>query len=250
MLVADMQVRAYDEQRTSTCYKMATERQEFEAAFRLVYEGYLHRGLTLPNTPQMRITPFQLSPAAQVFVALRNQAVVSTLTLVEDSVHGLPMESLFQDEVRAFRQKGLRIAEVSALTHGLPKERLNWEIAESLMSMMAQFAVTRNVDRLLITVCPQHSAFYRRIAFRPFSEVRSYADVCGKPALPMQADLNRLSVDHPVLYERFFSRRFPAYELSPRRMSPALMHHFSVILSSIGTDGAFGFDRSRYQMAG
>jgi hypothetical protein len=229
---------------------MATERDEFEAAFRLVYGGYLHRGLTRPNTPQMRITPFQLSPAAQVFVALRNKSVVSTLTLVEDSVHGLPMESLFQDEIQAFRHQGLRFAEVSALTHGLPKERLNWEIAETLMSLMAQFAMTRNIDRLLITVCPQHAAFYRRIAFRPFSEVRSYDEVCGRPALPMQADLNRLAVDHPALHERFFSRRFPAYELAPRRMPPALVHHFSGILSAIGTDGAFGFDRSAYQKAG
>ena len=251
MLVADLQVRAYDEQRVSARYKMATERDEFEAAFRLVYEGYLHRGLTPPNAFQMRITPFQLSPAAQVFVALRNKDVVSTLTLVEDSVHGLPMESLFEDEIQAFRQQGLRIAEVSALTHGLPKERLNWEIAETLMSLMAQFAVTRNIDRLLITVCPQHSAFYRRIAFRPFSEVRSYAEVCGKPALAMRADLHRLDVDHPALYERFFSRRFPAYELAPRRMPPALVNHFNGILSAMGPDSAFGMGQQpAYQKAG
>ena len=232
-------------------YKIATERNEFEAAFRLVYEGYLHRGLTLPNVRRMRITPFQLSPSAQVLVALRNKSVVSTLTLVEDGENGMPMESLFRNEVRTFRRLGLQMAEVTSLTHGLPKERLNWEIAEKLMSLMAQYAVTRKVDRLLIAVCPQHSAFYRRIAFRPFGEVRSYSDVCGKPALPMQVDLNRLALDYPAIHHRFFSRSFSGYELAPRRMPAALVHHFHGVLSEIETGDPIGVDaRSDYQKAG
>ncbi len=228
---------------------MATARHEFEAAFRLVYERYLRRGLTLPNARQMRIAPSQLSPAAQVFVALHNDAVVSTLTLVEDGAHGLPMESLFRNEVRELRRQRLRIAEVTSLTHGLPNEPLSWEIAETLMSLMAQFAVTRDVDRLLITVCPQHAAFYRRIAFRPFGDVRSYSDVCGKPALPMQADLIGLEFDNPAVYQRFFSRSFPPYELVPRRMSPALARHFSGVLNEIRSENAFPF-RQTYQKAG
>ena len=251
MLLVDVPSRTNDDRRTLTHYKLARGRSEFNAAFRLVYEGYLHRGLMLPNVHRKRITPYQLSPTSQVFVALNNASVVSTLTLVEDGPDGVPMESLFDQEIRSFRRQRLRIAEVTSLAHGLPNERLDWRIAERLMSLMAQFAVTRSVDRLVIVVCPQHSAFYKRIAFRPFGEVRSYSDVCGKPALPMQVDLNRLEYDFPQVYERFFSSWFPAHALAPRRMPPALVQDFHGIMSEIDIEEGFGVEtRTAYQMAG
>jgi hypothetical protein len=251
MLLAEAQVRTNDDRRALTRYKLTNERNELDAAFRLVYDGYMHRGLTVPNRHRMRITPYQLSRSAQVFVALNDRSVVSTLTLVEDSPAGLPMESLFQREIQSLRRGGSRLAEVTSLTHGLPSERLDWSIAERLMSLMAQFAMAQNIDRLLIVVCPQHSVFYKRIAFHPFGEVRNYSDVCGKPALPMEVNLKQLKFNHPQVYDRFFSRPFAPQELAPRRMGPTLVRHYHRILNGIEADERFDMSKlAAYQMAG
>src|SRR4029079_19537838 len=118
MLLADVQARMSDDQRTLTHYKLASGLNELDGAFRVVYEGYVHRGLMLPNVHRMRITPYQLSPTAQVFVALNNRSVVSTLSLVEDGPEGLPMESLFGHEIHSFRRQRQRVAEVTSLAHG------------------------------------------------------------------------------------------------------------------------------------
>ena len=72
------------------------------------------------------------------------------------------MESLFKNEIQEFRRRGLRVAEVTSLAHGLPDKRPSWKIAVRLMSFMVQFSVARRIDRLLIAVNPQHVAFYRR----------------------------------------------------------------------------------------
>jgi hypothetical protein len=251
MLISDARITTESNPRASTLYKVATERKEFEASFGLVYQGYLHRGLTTPNAWEMRITPYQISPDAHVFVAIDDGSVVSTLTLVEDGENGLPMESLFQDEINAYRRQRLRLAEVSCLAHGRPGERLGWEIAERLMSLMAQFAASRDIDRLLITVCPQHTVFYRRIAFRPFGEVRSYSEVCGKPAVPMQVDLRNLAVDNPSVYDRFFSKPFLAGDLASYRIPAALVRRFGRIMNETeGVNTRHVRQKAAYQMAG
>jgi hypothetical protein len=74
---------------------------------------------------------------------------------------------------------------------------------------MSQYARHRGVDELLIAVHPRHAKFYERfIGFEIIGGKRLYESVCCKPAVALALDLNRLSVNHPRAYKRFFGSPF------------------------------------------
>ena len=54
-------------------YRIAGERAEREAAFRLVYNSYLHAGLGEANRNAMRVTPYHLLESTQVFIAVHRR---------------------------------------------------------------------------------------------------------------------------------------------------------------------------------
>jgi len=96
-------------------YRIASTRQEREAAFRLVYQSYLRSGLGEVNDYQMRVTPYHLLPTTEVFIAQLRGEVIFTMSLVTDGELGVPMEHVYGDEIARLRRQGLRVGEVSCL---------------------------------------------------------------------------------------------------------------------------------------
>src|SRR5436190_1468693 len=86
-------------------YRIASSLEDRAAAFQLVYQSYLRTGLGAPNLYRMRVTPHQLCDSSQIFVGLSDGEVASTVTLVGDGRLGLPMESMFSQEIDEFRSE-------------------------------------------------------------------------------------------------------------------------------------------------
>ena len=87
-------------------YRIANNRWDCLAAFRLVYETYLNRGLIEPNHFRLRVTPFHLLPTTHTFLAIQNQKVICSVSLIGDGELGLPMESIYHEEVNRSRGAG------------------------------------------------------------------------------------------------------------------------------------------------
>lgn len=87
-----------------------------EQAFRLVHDAYVARGITVPTRSGMKFSPHQVLPGTTTFIAERAGRVLGTISLVEDSPIGLPMETVHAAEVAALRHAGRRFAEVSTLS--------------------------------------------------------------------------------------------------------------------------------------
>ncbi len=223
-------------------FRIAQCREDYCGAFRVVYEAYLEKGLTRPNLFQMRVTPYQLLPTTEVLVAVRQGEVIATLSLVRDGLLGLPMESVYPEEVAALRDRDLRLAEVSCLAdrrHVRGDSGASFRAyhppatAMRLMSLMAQCALARGVNCLLIAVHPRHARFYQRFtAFEPIGGVRTYHAVCDRPAVAMALDIDRAPIDHPELYRRFFGLPLPAESLAPRPILPKLQKEFAAIVAA------------------
>jgi len=216
--------------------RIAQRREELRAAFHLVYEAYVQSGLAEPNPHQIRVTPFQLLPTTEVFVAVDRDRVVCTLSLVRDGELGLPMEAIYGNEVACRRAEGLHLAEVSCLADiscvvGKGKVwKRSLPTVIRLMAFMAQCAKRREVDQLLIAVHPRHAAFYQRFAaFDPIGEEKTYHTVCDNPAVALALDLNRAPVCHPVLYEKFFGMPFPEETMRCRPMPDELLEEFTFL---------------------
>ena len=51
-----------------------------------------------------------------------------------------------------------------------------------------------NVTEFVMVVHPRHEPIYKLLGFRPFGPVRSYGAVQGKPALPLRAGVDEISL--------------------------------------------------------
>ena len=160
---------------------------ERDACFRLVYDQYVERGYAAGDRSGRRVLVHQALPTTTMFRATAAAAVVGTVTLIADSVLGLPMDSLYAGELRPLRASGRRVAEVSALAvaPGTPMTAL-----VRLMSRLVLYAeALARVDDLCVTVHPRHARFYERLGFARMGTVKPYAAVNGAPAVAFRLDL-------------------------------------------------------------
>ena len=201
-------------------FRIASSRQEWEAALGLVYREYVRCGLIQMNRYRMRVTPYHALPTTEVLIAGKGDEVLCTLSIVGDGLLGLPMEAIYAEEVERRRLQGLRLAEVSCLAD---ERDGSFSMVSRLMALTAQSAAYRGIDQLLIAVHPRHAKFYERfIAFEVIGEQRTYASVCDHPAVAMALDLSNLSFDHPRAYKRLFGVPFADDLLEYRPVSHQL----------------------------
>lgn len=230
----------------ATCgidYCAAATMDQREAAFGLVYDAYLESGLARPNANRMRILPHHLLSSTELFVASREGQVVSTVTLIRDGDLGLPMEEVYPDEIEALRLMNRRVGEVSCLAS---QEQLNLKVCLELFRVMVQAARQRGVDALLVAIHPRHEKFYRRfLAFETLGGCTSYPAVCNQPAVALVLDFDRIDIERPANWGRFFGDPLPEETLRQQPMTVADRRHLANLLletqvpcPAIGSDDA------------
>jgi len=219
--------------RSKLAVKIASQPREIQEALGLVYQAYRRCGLIEPNPFRMRVTPYHLRETTEIFVAILGGEVTCTLSLVRDGELGLPMESIYGEEVAWRRAQGVSVAEVSCLADRRHNLVRSLSVLVQVMGLMAQSARRRGVDELLIAVHPRHAEFYERfIGFQVIGEEREYERVCNKPAVALALDLNRLAVIHPRAYKRFFGLPFPEEELEYRPISDEFRAELSMMVDA------------------
>ena len=191
--------RVDDEALNGIRVKVATTVEEFKAAARLLQSAYVQRGLVASHPSGMRVTPHLLLPATVVFIALRGEEVVGTLSLIPDSPVGLPMDSVYGDSLKKLRAQGRRLAEVGALCVA-PGSR-HQGIAFLLNKMMWQCAALLEVDDLVMAVHPMVEDIYSAmLPSTRMGEERLY------PGLNKVALAVALRVDLHLAEQRAFAR--------------------------------------------
>lgn len=226
-------------------FKIAATRQEYESAFKLVYDAYERQGLSRPNSFGMRLIPQHLLPTTDVFVAKQQGKIICTMSLVRDCPMGLPMESIFPDHVAERREQGYSIAEVSCLADRRKHLLRSLPVLYGLMRLMAQTARSRGVDQLLVACHPRHSKFYRRaLGFDALSGVKEYPTVCGNPAAALALDLVALPQAHPQLQQRFFGTQIRANVLRPRPLPLDLKNDLEFVVDACAEESSTSEDPS------
>ena len=196
-------------QEDSTVYKVAATRRELHAAMRLVHDNYVRLGLIKPKKYGMHVAPQHALPTTEVLVAARRGEVIGTVSIIGDSGYGLPLESIYADEVEAFRQAGLCLAEVGCLADKQDQVEGMAGALFRLMALVAQRSRRHGVDVLLVVCHPRHAKFYERfLGFQQFGEEKPYEKVCGAPAVALALDLHGLREYNPRAYRRLFGDAF------------------------------------------
>jgi len=219
--------------------------EDLFAAFTLVYEQYRRTGMMKPNACRMRITPYHLLPTTEVLVTREQGTVTCTMSLVCDGLRGLPMESVYPDEIAKLRLLGLSPAEVSCLAERYDGTEKSQSAVFQLMPLMAQLAYRRGADRLLISVRPRHARFYQRfLGFDMIGDERSYGQVCGTRGVALSADLSALAVNHPRVHQWMFGVPFAHSVLEYKPLPDELFAQMRHVVDSC-SEGISAHDQAR-----
>ena len=212
--------------------RVCATRDELFAAFRLVYEEYLRSGFMKANASEMRITPYHLLPTTEVLVALECGRVACTASIVGDSPEcGLPMESVYPEEIATLRLQGQSLVEVSCLAERHDATEKSQSPVFQLFPLVAQLAYRRGADQLVIAVHPRHSRFYQRfLGFNVIAEERNHGKVCGKPAVALAMDLNALAMNHPRIHQWLFGKPFSRSVMHYRPLPDDLLEEMQTVV--------------------
>lgn len=189
---------------------------EIRKAFRLIYKEYLPLGYCQPNKTKMHYNGYILLPDSRTFILKKNKHFLGTVSLIEDSSWGIPMEINFPHLLKNIRCEGRKLAEVSLLTLNREAFRESRFTLSDSHKMTASFWLFKSmldyarhsakVTDLLITVHPKHEKLYRNFAFSPLGKASRYNGALGHPGLPMHLDVTHLERDLPLdkRFRQFF----------------------------------------------
>jgi len=171
--------------------KIAETPKEYSEAFKLVYGEYHKEGYVQDHQSEMLYSVYNFLPKTATFVFKSFETVISTLTMIVDTPQfGLPMDTLYKDELRSLREEGRKIAEVSNLATQRMRRWSNLMVY--LSKALFQYATMSDVNDLVIMVNPKHVRFYSSIfLFEPLGEEKMYETV-GAPAVALRVNMDTI----------------------------------------------------------
>ncbi len=191
--------------------KPAFRRDEFEGAFRLVYERYKDAKMILPNRYQLWFTRYHALPETRVILGLLPELPIPacTASLVFDSVEfGLPSDAIFPDKLDQLRRQGCRLVEFCSLA-ALPHLRARGLIFH-IFRVLYRYALWKGATDLVISVRPEHAAFYEKVLlFKRIGPKRLYPNYYNLYAVLQHISLEQV----PYLYRKAFGALPKGYNL-------------------------------------
>lgn len=215
--------------------KVASTAEEWEAAFRLVQKNYVESGYEPPSAKSVRFTPYHALPDTAVFVAKSAGAVVATFSLVADGKPlGLPLDSLYEEEVEGLRRRGRKLAEVTSLAATGLSQREFVQVFTTLIRVMKQYHVRQGGDTWVITVNPKHRAFYcKMLGYTSLGPCRAYAAVAGNPAEAYWVDGPLMQAAGSKMYDQVFHESLPDGVLDATPMPAELIRSLAARSSQV-----------------
>jgi hypothetical protein len=219
---------------------IASDPPEWESAFRLVASNYQAAGYEPPGSKPLRFTPYHVLPETVTFVAKHCDQVVMTLSLVTDNtLLGLPMESVYPEEIAGLRYGGLHLAEVISFAAADLRLREFNQVFWALIRLMKQYHVRQGGTGWVITVNPRHRQFYtKNLGYIPIGACRPYSRVQGAPAEAFLVDVNLMRSNAPGAYHSLFDQDLPPASLQTPGMPPSLARRFAAQSSQTDSDFA------------
>ncbi len=221
--------------KTSQSLGITSNPDEVISALKLVYHAYVRKGLVKANPHGVRVTPFHLLPTSEVLITRHGREVASTLTLVCDGKLGLPMESVFEDEVASRREQGIVCAEVTCLADRSASRRESFPLLVRLMNFTIQCAALRGVEELMIAIHPRHARFYQKLwGAKIVSEFeQKYAAVCDNPAIALSLNIKDVQRSDSLARRRIFAQTFSRKQFLRNPMPSTLFQKLSAMLSTM-----------------
>ena len=173
---------------------------EFLASFELLYKQYLKYGYAKKNSYGLRFSLRDLLPETMTFVARDGKKLVGTVSIISNSVAGLPSKAIFKKEVEKLELGGKIIAEGTrfACVDDASSKGLN-STAFNLLKWFFQWGQVRKVHDLILVINPRHLVFWEKIlGFEVLAEQEDYVYANGAPGILMRYNVEQANKDYNV----------------------------------------------------
>lgn len=182
-------------------YRVAVHENEIDVLQKLIIRVYLEKEYLNETSFEefSKINSFLRSSFSVTFGAYIDTIAIGTITVVEDSSEGLPMDSIFKNELQFLRQKGFRLAEGCqfAIDKSLLKDHIpkllsgvtEASMSAQLLSLTIHYAISRHIDYICLAVNPKHKIFYESIGCERVGSEKQYPSVNNAPALAYTLDI-------------------------------------------------------------
>jgi len=187
---------------SSVDYRVVRTREELESAYALVYKEYLKRQYVREISAQMRYSLFNILPTTTTFIALCDNQIIATASVIVNSPLGLPMDDLYKDELDELRVNDKKICEISMLASdtSLFPEGTSLMLNAKKMFLVYNlfkcvFDYVKDVlqmDNICIAINPKHNLTYDHLFFRDLGPLKKYDQVNGAPALGKCLDVKEV----------------------------------------------------------
>ena len=244
------QIRVEDLDPKEFDFDLARTAEDVLTALKLVHEVYSQEGYTNDDHKgnSYRVLQNHLTDKALVFQGKKGSKTVFSVSIFIDSTFGLPMDTIFKEELNKLRCENRRLVEVGCLAT-LPTVRNRSQLIPMHGNKLV-FSYARDklgMDDLVVTVHPKHQAIYEDILqFKQLGKEKPYGLVNGNPAIAMRLDLNTVeNVFRKIykgkprskdLHDFFFERESGALvivlivlsvPMSLKNVAIHLRHHYS-----------------------
>lgn len=169
--------------------QVANTKKLKEKSYQLMYEIYLDKGYIKENPTKMHFTEHDLLNETVILVAIKDQEVIGTMSIIPDNAYGLPAEKSYSQELKLLKQKN-RICEISAL--GIKNDaRFSTNILIKLFNASTIYTIgILNRSHYIITVNPRHTALYiKKLLFKVIGLEKEFEKVSGAPAVLLSMSL-------------------------------------------------------------
>jgi hypothetical protein len=170
--------------RSTLNYYVARTLDDVLEAWQLVYMAYRRAELIDSNPFELHAIPQAVGPQTVVITGCLGPMPGTTLSAYIDNPLGLPLDSVYPEELGALRKQGRRLMEV-----GLFGDRRDHLVRSSeglfdLMRFAFYYGIHSNCDDAVIGIHPRHAPFYQRFfALEAIGEARSYPTVKNNPVV-------------------------------------------------------------------
>ena len=175
-------------------YTVLKSNEELDVVTALITRVYMREGYIRNIDAESGITKYLRNKSTKVFLAKKEGVIIGTISLVADGELGLPMDLIYQDELKPYRSPKHRLAEVCQFaidTQLLVGEGMgaSLEVSRNLLALVVSEARKSECTCVSFTVNPKHKKFYELLGALQIGGEKMYPSVENAPALAYILDI-------------------------------------------------------------
>ncbi len=173
------------EKKRSFTVRIANTLEEREEVFKLGYQIYLEKGYIRENANQWLVQNYDFDPETVIIIVQdQDKKIAGSVTLVFDGCSKLPVESIYEDELKALRASGSKMVELSRLIIS-PEYRNAKEVLVLLYNYLAIYTHhIANFNAFIVEANPRHKNFYKALlGFEEVGQEKPCPHVQSAPAI-------------------------------------------------------------------